>query len=93
MYVLEGELTVLAEDRTLAAPAGTFVAIPRGTVHAFANRGTVPARWLTLISPAWVSGWIEEENERPGERAAIYARYGLRSSGRRRGGSRPGAWP
>jgi hypothetical protein len=61
----------------LAAPAGSFVLIPRGTVHSIANRGAVPVRWLTLISPAWVSGWIQEENAAPDERAAIYLRYGL----------------
>jgi mannose-6-phosphate isomerase-like protein (cupin superfamily) len=78
-YVLEGELTVFTEDRSLAAPAGAFALVPRGTVHSLANRGAVPVRWLTLISPAWVSGWIQEEaaalDER--QRAAVYLRYGL----------------
>jgi mannose-6-phosphate isomerase-like protein (cupin superfamily) len=78
-YVLEGELTVFAEDRTLAAPAGAFVLVPRGTVHAIANRGAVPVRWLTLISPAWASGWIREEAADLDEqqRAAVHLRYGL----------------
>jgi mannose-6-phosphate isomerase-like protein (cupin superfamily) len=78
-YVLEGELTVFTEDRSLAAPAGGFALVPRGTVHSLANRGAVPVRWLTLISPAWVSGWIQEEaaalDER--QRAAVYLRHGL----------------
>ena len=51
--------------------------MPRGTVHTIANRGAVPVRWLTLISPAWVSGWIQEESADPDNRAAIYRRYGL----------------
>jgi mannose-6-phosphate isomerase-like protein (cupin superfamily) len=76
-YVLEGELTVFTEGRTLAAPAGSFVLVPRGTVHSLANRGAVPVRWLTLISPAWVSGWIQEEAADPDDREAIYLRYGL----------------
>jgi mannose-6-phosphate isomerase-like protein (cupin superfamily) len=79
-YVLEGELTVFAEDRTLALPAGAFVLVPRGTVHSLANRGAVPVRWLTLISPAWVSGWIQEEAaavDDQQQRAAVYLRYGL----------------
>lgn len=78
-YVLAGELTVFTQDRTLAVPTGAFVLVPRGTVHSLANRGAVPVRWLTLISPAWVSGWIQEEaaalDER--QRAAVYLRYGL----------------
>jgi mannose-6-phosphate isomerase-like protein (cupin superfamily) len=76
-YVLEGELTVFTEDRTLAAPAGSFVLVPRGTVHSLANRGAVPVRWLTLISPAWVSGWIQAEAADPDDREAIHLRYGL----------------
>jgi quercetin dioxygenase-like cupin family protein len=77
-YVLEGELTVFAEGRWLAAPAGSFVLIPRATVHAIANRSPVSARWLTIISPAWVSGWIDEEaTTDPDQLADLYARYGL----------------
>jgi mannose-6-phosphate isomerase-like protein (cupin superfamily) len=74
---LEGELTIFSEDRTLAAPAGSFVLIPRGTVHSIANLGEGPCRWVTMISPAWVSAWIEEEHTNPEDRAAIYDRYGL----------------
>jgi mannose-6-phosphate isomerase-like protein (cupin superfamily) len=86
-YVLEGALTIATPDRTVNAPAGSFVLIPRGTVHTLANPGSVPARWLTIISPAWVSAWVEEEDvllrnappggPDPGEQAAIYRKYGL----------------
>lgn len=34
-YVLDGEITYLAGGQTLVAPAGSFVLIPRGTVHSF----------------------------------------------------------
>lgn len=34
-YVLDGQVTYLASDRTLVATAGAFVLIPRGTVHSF----------------------------------------------------------
>lgn len=86
-YVLEGQMTVFTPAGTQEAPAGAFVLIPRGTPHAFANHGATPLRWLTFISPAWVSAWIEEEsalvqsdgNEEPDpdRQAAIYAKYGL----------------
>jgi quercetin dioxygenase-like cupin family protein len=32
-YVLEGELTVRVGSRTITAPAGSFVVVPRGVVH------------------------------------------------------------
>jgi hypothetical protein len=53
------------------------VVVSRRVVHAIANRGAVEVRWLTMISPAWASGWIEEESADPGNREAISARYGL----------------
>jgi mannose-6-phosphate isomerase-like protein (cupin superfamily) len=86
-YILEGQMTLYTPDGPREAPAGTFVLIPRGAVHAFANHGTTPLRWLTFISPAWVSGWIEKESEllpvagmgEPdvAKQAAIYEEYGL----------------
>jgi mannose-6-phosphate isomerase-like protein (cupin superfamily) len=36
-WVLEGELVVHAGERRVAAPAGSFVLIPRGMVHASAT--------------------------------------------------------
>jgi hypothetical protein len=69
------------------APAGSFVLIPRGTVHTLVNHGAAPVRWLTLISPGWVSAWIEEESALLDEtgtgepdaarQKAIYEKYGL----------------
>jgi mannose-6-phosphate isomerase-like protein (cupin superfamily) len=86
-YILEGAMTVFTPERAVKAEVGSFVLIPRGTVHAFANDGTVPLRWLTFISPGWVSAWIEEESalleetgtlEPDGARQeAIYEKYGL----------------
>ena len=38
-YVLEGELTVRVGPRTIKAPAGSFVVVPRGVVHQPSNSG------------------------------------------------------
>jgi len=86
-YILEGAMTVTTPEREVKAEAGSFVLIPRGTIHAFANREAAPLRWLTFISPGWVSAWIEEESalleeagtpELDGARQnAIYEKYGL----------------
>ncbi|WP_214402408.1 cupin domain-containing protein [Pseudonocardia lacus] len=84
-YVLAGELAVLADGQRVDAPAGAFVLIPRGTTHALANLASRPVRWLTLISPAAESEWIEAEEELlaaggepdPAALAAIHHRFGL----------------
>jgi mannose-6-phosphate isomerase-like protein (cupin superfamily) len=84
--VLDGELTVHAGGRTVAAPAGAFVLIPRGLVHAIANLGGAPVRWLTLISPAAQAAWVEAENDLivecagspdPAQLDEIHRRFGL----------------
>jgi mannose-6-phosphate isomerase-like protein (cupin superfamily) len=51
-YVLDGELTFLLEDREIAAPAGTFVLVPPGALHTFANRTAEPVRILNVHAPA-----------------------------------------
>jgi mannose-6-phosphate isomerase-like protein (cupin superfamily) len=52
-YVLGGELTFLAGPRgePLRAPAGSFVAVPPGLVHTFANASEAPADWLNVHAP------------------------------------------
>ena len=61
-YVLEGTLTVRLGERTIDAPPGSFVFIPRGLAHTFTNRATQPVRFLGTISPASYFGYIEEIN-------------------------------
>jgi quercetin dioxygenase-like cupin family protein len=84
--VLDGELAVHADGRTEGAPAGAFVLIPRGLVHALGNLGTTPVRWLTLISPAASAGWVEAEHDLlvgsadapdPARLEEIHRRFGL----------------
>lgn len=50
-YVVAGTMTVLIEDETYQAPAGTFVFIPRGTRHEHRNDGTEPMVFLTINVP------------------------------------------
>jgi len=50
-YVLEGVLTVKINDGVSEYPAGSYVLIPRGTPHAFGNRGKVPTRILLTMTP------------------------------------------
>jgi quercetin dioxygenase-like cupin family protein len=51
-YVLDGELRFKLDSEIRAAPAGSFVFVPRGTVHAFQNEGREPARTLVIFTPA-----------------------------------------
>jgi mannose-6-phosphate isomerase-like protein (cupin superfamily) len=50
--ILDGELTFLFGDEELAAPAGTFVLVPPGVEHTFANRTDTPVRMLNVHAPA-----------------------------------------
>ncbi|MDF1505795.1 cupin domain-containing protein [Roseisolibacter sp. H3M3-2] len=52
LYVLEGTLDVRVGDQRLTLGAGGCAFAPRGTAHAFANRGFAPARVLQVSSPA-----------------------------------------
>ena len=50
-YVLDGEVEFLKGERTVRASVGQFVHVPRGVVHAFANAGREPARFLGIVTP------------------------------------------
>jgi mannose-6-phosphate isomerase-like protein (cupin superfamily) len=51
-YILEGELTFLVDDDELVAGPGTFVLVPPGVTHTFANRSDEVLRFLNVHAPA-----------------------------------------
>ena len=51
-YVLGGEFAFLLGEETLIAGPGTFVLVPPGVRHTFANRSDRPARMLNVHAPA-----------------------------------------
>jgi len=51
-YVLDHELTFVIGDEEISAPAGTFVLVPPGVLHTFANRTSRPVRLLNIHAPA-----------------------------------------
>jgi quercetin dioxygenase-like cupin family protein len=70
-YVLEGELEVLGGEHTFTARAGSYVYIPRGTLHRFQNVGNRASRLLVLLTPAGFENFLFEVGQpaRPGEPA------------------------
>ena len=58
-YVLEGEFLFLVGERQVSALPGTFVFIPRGTVHAAKVVGTEPGKVLV----GYVPGGLERSFE------------------------------
>ena len=50
-YVLEGTLALEIDGRSHRLPAGSFVHIPRGTVHAQGSADETPVRLLATFSP------------------------------------------
>ncbi len=60
LYVLEGELDFMVEGETVKARAGSFLYIPRGTLHTYRNVGSGPARYLGMVTPAGLEKFFEE---------------------------------
>jgi mannose-6-phosphate isomerase-like protein (cupin superfamily) len=50
-YVLEGQFLFLVGERQVSASPGTFVFIPRGTVHAAKVIGTEPGKVVAAYVP------------------------------------------
>jgi oxalate decarboxylase/phosphoglucose isomerase-like protein (cupin superfamily) len=50
-------------SRTITAPEGSFVVVPRGVVHQPSNPGAEPTRVLLIFSPAGMDHFFEEAAE------------------------------
>ena len=59
-YVLEGEFLFLVGERQFDAPPGSFVFVPRGTVHAVKVVGTEPGKVLIAYVPGGLERSFEE---------------------------------
>ena len=53
-YVLEGTLHVTVGGREFDVPPGSYILVPPGVVHTFANTSEEPVRFLNLNTPG---GW------------------------------------
>ena len=60
LYVAQGAITIIVEGRETEAGAGSFAAVPRGTVHTFRNDGSQDARLLVTIRPAGLDKFFQE---------------------------------
>lgn len=86
-YVLEGEMIFLVGEELYRAPAGSTVVIPPGTIHAFRNAESVPARLLITVHPGGFEGFFDESRElrspmSDAERwRQIYDRWDIRLAG------------
>jgi len=60
-YILEGELTFGVEGEEVVAGPGTFVLVPPGLRHTFANRGDSVVRMVNIHAPAGFDLRIEAD--------------------------------
>ena len=59
-YVLEGELAFHVDGRDIAAGAGSWVTLARGSLHHFKNVSDRPARMLIVVTPAGLERYFLE---------------------------------
>jgi quercetin dioxygenase-like cupin family protein len=59
-YVLEGQITFGIAGQTITAGPGTFLQVPRGTVHYFKNNTDSLARMLVMAIPSGFDEFLQE---------------------------------
>lgn len=59
LYVIEGTFSFLVDDQTIKAETGTYVYVPKGTVHTFKNIGMNTGRLLVTITPSGFEKYFE----------------------------------
>jgi mannose-6-phosphate isomerase-like protein (cupin superfamily) len=59
-YILEGQFLILVGERQESVSAGTYVFVPRGTLHAYNVTGTERGRMLSAFIPGGPERGFEE---------------------------------
>ncbi len=59
-YVTEGAFDFLIDGRTVAAPTGSFIHVPKGVMHGFTNVGNIPAKLADFHTPGGFEAFFEE---------------------------------
>jgi quercetin dioxygenase-like cupin family protein len=68
-YVLEGELTFQADRRSFPAVAGSWITLPKGSLHTFRNGGSTSARMLIVVTPSGLEKFFAEVGEEVKDRS------------------------
>lgn len=50
-YIVDGEITLISDNGEALAGPGTFIHLPHGAAHGFANRSGKPAHMLVVTTP------------------------------------------
>jgi quercetin dioxygenase-like cupin family protein len=81
LYVLDGEMRFKLGDEMQAAPAGSFVFIPRRMPHTWQNVGDGPARILIHFTPSGMERFFDRfaalETPGPGAFETVGAEVGV----------------
>lgn len=59
-YILEGQYTFHVGADSIEAGPGSFIYVPRGTVHSVKNTGTTPGKALVTITPGPLVHFFDE---------------------------------
>jgi len=60
IYVIDGEFEILLGAKTMRAEPGTFVFVPKKTVHRFRCIGSGPGKVLLHFTPGGIEGFFRE---------------------------------
>lgn len=70
-YVLDGNLTIRLNSETLVLTAGSFLFIPKMTVHAFANHSDATVKVLVIDTPGGFENYYDDLQTAFGDGKAI----------------------
>ncbi len=76
-YVIRGEVMFEVDGKTISAPAGTFLNVPKGAKHQFHNGSGSDAEMIFWFAPAGIEGLFRELGEHPEDIVAIGEKYGV----------------
>lgn len=62
-WVFEGEFSVLLGAQTITAGPGSFVHVPRGTLHTYSKTSREPGKMIVMLTPGGFENFSREVGE------------------------------
>lgn len=62
-YLIDGQVTVYVDGQTILATPGSFINMPKGSVHWFRNESNRPAKMLVLVAPGGMEAFFQKTGQ------------------------------
>jgi len=69
-FILEGDISFHADGKAIAASAGTWITLPKNSLHSFRNNGSATAKMLIVVTPSGLERFFAQVGKEATDRSS-----------------------